>query len=86
MVRETREKVIDTFGHGLWSVHVDLEALNRFVLVAIVVFVAALYIALVWAGFSDLVRRIARKENGRKRTRNRGAPGRSARGKGSIRQ
>lgn len=52
--------------------HVDLEAINRYVLTAILLFVALLYIALLCIGFSDFTKQVSRKERGKKRPRNRG--------------
>lgn len=49
----------------------DLEALNGYVLVAVLLFVTLLYFALLFAGMSDFMGRISKKEECRKRPRNR---------------
>lgn len=51
----------------------NYEELNRYVLVAIALFAVLLYIALVYAGFTELMARISKRGNRKKRSRNRGA-------------
>jgi len=48
---------------------VNLEALNRYVLVIIGLLGAVLYIAIVYAGISELVSRLSRPKKSRKRIR-----------------
>jgi hypothetical protein len=48
--------------------HVDLEAWNRYVLMAILLFVAVLYIGLLYAGISEFRKRVVRKGKRRKRS------------------
>ena len=47
----------------------NLEALNRYVLVIIGLLGAVLYIAIVYAGISELVSRLSRPKKSRKRIR-----------------
>ena len=47
----------------------NLEALNRYVLVIIGLFGAVLYIVMVYAGISELVLRLSRPTKSRKRIR-----------------
>jgi hypothetical protein len=56
---------------------VNLELLNGYVLVAIVVFAICLYIAMVAAGFNELVSRLPKTRKGKKSSRNLGAARRS---------
>jgi hypothetical protein len=48
---------------------VNLEALNRYVLVAIGLFGAAMYIVMVYAGLSEFVSRLPKPKKSRKRSR-----------------
>jgi hypothetical protein len=51
--------------------HLDLEALNRYVLIAIGLFAAFLYIGLLYAGFIEFMARISKKgSHNKKRSRN----------------
>jgi hypothetical protein len=48
---------------------VNLEALNLYVLVAIGVFGAAVYVAMAFAGFSELISRMPKPPKRRKRSK-----------------
>lgn len=54
---------------GLPECAVNLEALNRYVLVAIGLFGAVLYTVLAYAGLSELVSRLSKPKKSRKRAR-----------------
>jgi hypothetical protein len=55
---------------------VNLDALNRYVLVVIGLFAASLYIATVFTGFSEMISRVPKARRQRKRS---GADGRTRR-------
>jgi len=55
------------------GVYVDLESLNRYVLIAILLFAALLYLALLYTGVTEFVARISKKGNRQKRSKNRDA-------------
>jgi hypothetical protein len=60
----------------------DLETLNRYVLMAIAVFAVLLYVGSLYVGFAEFMARISKERNGRKRFRNRDA----ARGLGKAKE
>ncbi len=51
----------------------NYEMLNRYVLMAIALFAALLYVGLLWAGFTEFMARISKKGNQKKRLRKGGA-------------
>ncbi len=55
----------------------NLELLNGYVLVAIVIFAICLYIAMIAAGFTELVSRLPKARTGKKSSRNLSAARRS---------
>jgi hypothetical protein len=50
---------------------VNYEAWNRYVLMAIGLFAAFLYMGLVYAGFAEFMSRISKSSKGKKRSRSR---------------
>ena len=48
----------------------NYEAWNRYVLMAVGLFAVALYVALLYAGFTELMSRITKSEKDKKRSRN----------------
>lgn len=59
----------------------DLETWNRCVLTAILVFVAVLYLGLMYAGIAEFISRLSKSGKTRKRSRNRVAARRLRNGK-----
>lgn len=53
--------------------HLDSEAVNRFVLVTIGLFAVLLYFGLLYAGFIEFMSRISKAKSGKSRSRNRAA-------------
>jgi len=56
---------------GLYWRLVNYEALNQYVLIAIVLFAVLLYIGLICAGFAEFMKVIAKRTNRKKRSRDR---------------
>jgi hypothetical protein len=73
VVREIREFPDKEVRPRTGAVYMDLEALNRDVLLAIGLFAVLLYVALLYAGVTEFRSRISKKRYRKKRFRNRSA-------------